>query len=370
MSTAKAAVRTGRALWQRWAGGESVAEPSTVEDARAASYPPPYPDGWYMLARSHEVRDRPVAVEALGRRFVVYRSDVDGRAAVLDAWCPHLGADLSDGVVRDGCIECPFHRWRFRPDGCVDSIPYSPRVPTSARAESWPVDERYGMILAYHQADRNPRRPPPEPPYALPRAAGLDAGTMVHRGFHDAGIVRMHIVEFAENSADLQHFGHIHGEMMIPWTRVAIPGMRVRHDARWETDPDHGHIIWFRNEASLEFFGRPIPRSGASAAIQLAGPGGVARFTFDIPDVGSIVMFQTHTPVAPLAQHVRFTWFSEPRVPRLLASYVVGSWVAQWGGDIRIWERKAYRDKPMLVPGDGPMLELRRWYRQFYPAGA
>lgn len=52
-----------------------------------------------------------------------HRVVVDGRAilvtkvggellAVTDV-CPHNGASLSDGVIRDGCVTCPSHLWRF-----------------------------------------------------------------------------------------------------------------------------------------------------------------------------------------------------------------------------------------------------------------
>jgi hypothetical protein len=34
--------------------------------------------------------------------------------------------------------------------------------------------------------------------------------------------------------------------------------------------------------------------------------------------------------------------------------------------DFPIWEKKAYIDKPLLVPGDGPIGRYRRWCRQFY----
>ena len=38
--------------------------------------------------------------------------------------------------------------------------------------------------------------------------------------------------------------------------------------------------------------------------------------------------------------------------------------------DLAVWEAKVYRDAPVLCDGDGPIGRLRRWYRQFYPAGA
>ena len=89
-----------------------------VESAREATYPPPYPEGWYVIGRSVDFRARPKFVQCLDNQWVVFR-DSSGRAHVLDAYCPHLGANLADGRVHDDCIECPFHGWKMRGDGGV-----------------------------------------------------------------------------------------------------------------------------------------------------------------------------------------------------------------------------------------------------------
>ena len=34
--------------------------------------------------------------------------------------------------------------------------------------------------------------------------------------------------------------------------------------------------------------------------------------------------------------------------------------------DVYIWERKLYREQPLLCAADGPIAKLRRWYTQFY----
>jgi cholesterol 7-dehydrogenase len=49
-------------------------------------------------------------VTCLGQHLVLFRTEKD-EAKVLDAYCPHMGADLGVGgkVVGD-CIECPFHK--------------------------------------------------------------------------------------------------------------------------------------------------------------------------------------------------------------------------------------------------------------------
>ncbi|GFS98735.1 3-ketosteroid-9-alpha-hydroxylase oxygenase subunit [Nephila pilipes] len=89
--------------------------------------PPVYPNGWIPLIESKEVgQGQAVSVTALGQRFCVFRGE-GGQAYVLDAYCPHLGADMSaGGKVAGECIECPFHGWQFSGrDGTCQNIPYS-----------------------------------------------------------------------------------------------------------------------------------------------------------------------------------------------------------------------------------------------------
>lgn len=69
--------------------------------------------------------DSPCCVPA-GEQVVVFR-DQEGKASVLEAYCPHLGANLAvGGRVVGNCIECPFHGWQFRgDDGRCVKIPYA-----------------------------------------------------------------------------------------------------------------------------------------------------------------------------------------------------------------------------------------------------
>jgi cholesterol 7-dehydrogenase len=155
--------------------------------------------------------------------------------------------------------------------------------------------------------------------------------------------------------------------MLWPWTNISVPFVTIEHIPSWTTDDAEPHVAWFGDEAQLMFRGKLIPESGATATIRIDGPGSMVRFEFDLGGRGKIVMFQSQTPVAPLEIDVRFRWWSEKRVPKLLASYVVGNWVTQWRQDVPIWERKLHRAKPMLTENDGAVMRLRRWYSQFYP---
>lgn len=51
-------------------------------------------------------------VDIDGRAILVTR--IDGAIHAVDDVCPHNGASLSAGVLRDGCVTCPAHLWRFR----------------------------------------------------------------------------------------------------------------------------------------------------------------------------------------------------------------------------------------------------------------
>jgi len=89
--------------------------------------PPPYPNGWYGILESSKLKSaEALYISCLGQHFVIYRSQ-KSKVFILDAYCPHLGANMGLGgrVVGEN-IECPFHQWSFRgTDGVCTSIPYS-----------------------------------------------------------------------------------------------------------------------------------------------------------------------------------------------------------------------------------------------------
>jgi cholesterol 7-desaturase len=365
---------------KRWRAARSPAESADPEEAAlAATYPHPYPSGWYHLLDSAELGPGQVtSVKCLGKELAVFRGE-GGRASALLAHCPHMGANLAFGAVAGDCVECPFHKWRFDGDGKVVHIPYAERIGGGMRARAFPVDELYGQIFAWHDVTmggpRAPQTPRGEvtmggPAYSVPREPPIDEARMSYRGSYDAGLVRMHLLEFADNTADLQHFKPLHGEMRVPWTSLRVPGMTVRHEVGWRPDPELAHVCHFWDHAELCVLGRTVPRSSARATTTFIGPASIVLFRFEIPSVGRLVMYQTHTPVRPLVQRVRFRWYAEDGIPDLLARYVIGGWISQWREDVTIWRHKIYQSKPMLAPEDGPILQMRRWFDQFYPRGA
>lgn len=101
---------------------------------------------WYPVALASELRKKPLARRLAGRALVIFRGD-RGVAALPDR-CPHRHAPLSQGKVRNGEIECPYHGWRFDSGGMCTRVPGL--KPAEPRQLLTPIQvrESHGMIWA------------------------------------------------------------------------------------------------------------------------------------------------------------------------------------------------------------------------------
>src|SRR5258705_3152383 len=113
-------------------------------------FPFPIPNGWFMVAYSDEIAaGKVLGLRYFGEDLVAYRG-ADGAVRVMDAYCPHLGANLSrGGKVEGDTIRCPFHGWRFAGDGACVEIPYAQRIPPRAQLRVWPSLERNGALWVW-----------------------------------------------------------------------------------------------------------------------------------------------------------------------------------------------------------------------------
>ncbi|MCK6370835.1 MAG: aromatic ring-hydroxylating dioxygenase subunit alpha [Gammaproteobacteria bacterium] len=122
-----------------------------------------YINFWYPIARSSDVTaEKPLRVQLLMLPFVAFR-DEDGQARVLADTCVHRGGSLSAGWVKHGCVVCPYHGWTFSGDGkCVrvPSLGDDSKLPARAKVDSYPVQERYGIVFAFLGDLPESERPP------------------------------------------------------------------------------------------------------------------------------------------------------------------------------------------------------------------
>lgn len=127
-------------------------------------------NNWYVAAESAQIDATPVGVRMLGCDFVLFRDD-HGKVACLSDVCCHRGGSLSRGACVRGCVQCPYHGWEYAADGRVTRIPSlgdEARIPGRARIDSYPVEERYGLVWTFLgdlAADRRPQLPELLPEY-------------------------------------------------------------------------------------------------------------------------------------------------------------------------------------------------------------
>ena len=128
-----------------------------------------YINFWYPIAGSDTVNnEEPQRIEILGVKVVAFR-DEDGNAHVLADTCVHRGGSLGKGWVRDNCVVCPYHGWRFDKAGKCTEIPTlaaDEKPPARAKVDSYPTQEKYGIVFAFlgdlPEAERPPLREVPE----------------------------------------------------------------------------------------------------------------------------------------------------------------------------------------------------------------
>jgi len=129
-----------------------------------------YINFWYPIIRSEDLSyDEPERAMVLGVNLVVFR-DTEGNARVLSDTCVHRGASLggawsmgSAPRIIDGCVVCPYHGWEFDGNGECKNIPsigYGAKTPPRAKVDSYPVEEKYGIVFAFLGDLSEEERPP------------------------------------------------------------------------------------------------------------------------------------------------------------------------------------------------------------------
>jgi phenylpropionate dioxygenase-like ring-hydroxylating dioxygenase large terminal subunit len=141
-------------------GGQCASSPieGGAMTTRASAEEPA--DVWTPVARSDEVGTSPVRVDVDGVPAVAFRAESDGPASVVGERCPHRLVSMAHATRVDGTLRCPYHGWRFAPDGrCVEIPSAGPdaAIPPRARLETpWQVREDGGWVWAAPADDVRP----------------------------------------------------------------------------------------------------------------------------------------------------------------------------------------------------------------------
>jgi len=104
-------------------------------------------NAWYVACTPDEIAEKPLGRKVCNENMVFYRGD-QSRVAALEDFCPHRGAPLSLGFVRDGKLICGYHGLEMGSDGRTAAMPCQ-RVQAFPAIRSFPVEERHGFIWVW-----------------------------------------------------------------------------------------------------------------------------------------------------------------------------------------------------------------------------
>src|SRR5438094_5977642 len=155
---------------------------------------------WYPVAATDELGPAPLATRLLDQRIVVYRAGE--RLVAFEDLCIHRGTPLSLGWIENDNLICAYHGWTYAPDGAcarIPSLPANRGIPRKARATSYHVAQRYGLIWVCLD---KPRAPIPD----LPQLEDPSYYTF----FNGALEWNTSAARMVENFIDISHFPFVH----------------------------------------------------------------------------------------------------------------------------------------------------------------
>lgn len=339
----------------------SRAESTTQDDRLPTS---PFPDGWYFVTGREALRKQTLIERTwLGQDIVAWCDD-EGTVCVADAYCPHLGSHLgpnAGGIVRDGCLVCPFHGFEYDVTGQCVATPNAP-APKNARLRLFETRVMNGMVFAWWSAVGQP------PFFRLPDdTRDEDGWTPV--GFREFRLTS-HPEHTAENAVDIAHLSYLHGYSDVH----QIGPVTV----------DGAHLLSaFEFKRERSFLGAKF-RFEVSALTHVYGLG----FSFvDITEHTIPVRSRFWVLVTPLdGIHVELVLANQVQEIDRVKRSIVGlgflpkrtrarlsnhmmleGQVQDVEQDLPVWNRKIFRPRPVLSSADGKVMLYRRYCRQFYP---
>ncbi|MFT5679455.1 MAG: phenylpropionate dioxygenase-like ring-hydroxylating dioxygenase large terminal subunit [Myxococcota bacterium] len=291
---------------------------------------------WYVVLTPEEVpRDRPIAFKRLGQDVVFWRDKTGAIVAALDI-CPHRRAKLSPGRIKDGCIECPFHGFKFDPSGACTEIPAHPdrAISGAMSLHTLPVRVEHGFVWIWTGPDEAPDAPVPF----------FDFSGFTYAGSQFSEDVATHYTRSIENQLDFAHLPFVHRSTI---GRFATTGLAVTT----ETNGDRIRAYTGAPESFFELLGPNIWRLNTGAVWQF-----LAFVPVDDQNMRYYVRAYQRTVTAPgLAWLFGKVGVVFSRIVLRQDTPVVES---QPAAETRL------RMGEVLQPSDAPIIAYRRWREQ------
>lgn len=323
-----------------------------------------FPRGWFVVAESAAIGRQPTNAHYFGQDVVIYRGE-SGAVAMLEAYCPHMGTHLgkskSARVVTSGkqiegdSIRCPFHAWRFGPDGRCNEIPYfDGPIPEQARIKSWPVRERYGVVFCWNDPEGL------APDFDLPDYPEWDDPEWLRwTSLDHLGDLPCHPIEIFDNTSDCAHLNVLHGGL-VEYYENEIDG-HIYHQRERQLPYAVGIGDAFKAENGNQL--------RLTTLTHYTGPGLVTGRFFEAQGAQLIAATPIDDGSARLWQCAMIkprNGLSAEAAQQLLRDFNKNMYKGLGLEDGEIWANKRAATQILQLPTDGPFRQARVWYSQFF----
>ena len=200
------------------------------------------PNRWYVIYDSDKLKPgQAVGIRRLGENLVLWRNET-GEVSCLADRCVHRGAALSQGQVREGCIECPFHGFLFNGDGRCTRIPANGKqapVPPRFNAKRIHVRDRHRFVWMYWGSGE-------------PSSEELPFFNDIDESYSYTTLespIAVHYTRAIENQLDVVHLPFVHKKTIGRGGRTLVVGPKILVEG-------DSLFVWVKNAQDL---GQPLP---------------------------------------------------------------------------------------------------------------
>ncbi|MGZ3885154.1 MAG: Rieske 2Fe-2S domain-containing protein [Bacteroidia bacterium] len=322
----------------------------------------PFPDGWYVLLKSSELPvGRLITKKFAGKEVVVFRT-ASGKAAVADAYCPHMGAHFGyGGLVEGETIKCPFHYFCFDTEGTCTKTGYGTKPPAKAILKMYTIREVNGFIIIWHHSANE------APQWHIPETDQSEWSEVLTADY----LLSSHPQETTENSVDIGHFAVVHKYFDVEEQKdLAAEGPYL--NAKYAFSRNGGIVGREKIRANINIHVHGLGYSFVEVDIPQYKLQ-TRQYVFPTPvEDGKI-----NLKIGMSVKKVKKPWQVNPflailpkrLVNRIILNNAFKGYCHDVSQDFDVWQNKVYIDNPALARGDGPIGRYRQWARQFYPAG-
>ena len=324
----------------------------------AGSNPTRFARGWHCLGRSKDFRDgKPHTIKVFGTKVVIW-ADTQGQINVLDAYCRHMGGDLTMGTVKGDEVACPFHDWRWGGDGKCKDVPYAQRVPLRARTAAWETMEVNGLLFVWNDPQGNP--PPAD--VTIPEIPGFGTDEWSDWSWNTFLVEGSNCREIVDNVVDMAHFFYVHYQMPQYFKNIFEGHVAAQHMRSTGRDDIHtGVQLDMPDSETISDAAYYGPSFMLDTVYTVAGDTTVetklVNCHYPITQDSFVLMFGTsvHT----------IDGVTQEQADAMADMFTEGV-ETQFKQDVEIWKHKTRIENPLLTAEDGPVYQLRRWYEQFF----